>query len=243
VILCGDPAQLPAVDENDSIFSNHHMTRFKPMVLNEVVRQADPEFAGVLRNIRRADFGPTDLAYLSKLVTNQKMADFDPALHLNSVFIKSKRDTVKAWNNHFLNKLSEKCVSFIREYHHRDGTRVEPGSATARAIRKYCKCTLPDVLNVKVGAKVMLTRNLDPANGWHNGTLASVKSINEKSKCIIIETLDGTKSIPLTVMKQVIKLGDDVYIRQQFPLELGWAITIHKVQGRTIDAHDTCPTR
>jgi hypothetical protein len=128
-------------------------------------------------------------------------------------------------------------VSFIKEDHHRDGTRVEPGSATARAIGKYCEYTLPDVLNVKVGAKVMLTRNLDPANGWHNGTLAIVKSVIEKSKCIIIETLDGTKSIPLSIMKQVIKLGDDVYTRQQFPLELGWAITIHKVQGRTIDAH------
>ncbi|CAG2113098.1 unnamed protein product, partial [Medioppia subpectinata] len=87
-----------------------------------------------------------------------------------------------------------------------------------------------------VGAIVILRRNLNTAAGHVNGRVAKVKVMGERY--VIITTLDEPiEDIPITPIRQYLEYcgQEDRFIREQLPLELGWAVTIHRVQGMTLD--------
>ncbi|KAL5460206.1 hypothetical protein EMCRGX_G033634 [Ephydatia muelleri] len=92
-------------------------------------------------------------------------------------------------------------------------------SSELERLNKDCNMTagLETELNLAVGARVMLQRNIDTSQGLVNGALGSVTTISKD--CIQIS--DSA-------------LGFYVY-RKQFPLILAFAVTIHKCQGLSLD--------
>lgn len=107
-----------------------------------------------------------------------------------------------------------------------------------------------------VGAQVMVTRNIDIANGICNGTIGIVKNIMYKGKAIngssglilnavnnavkiLLEITIGKykKNITLEVFKfeQINSNGSKSATRCQVPLQLAYAISIHKSQGLTLN--------
>jgi ATP-dependent exoDNAse (exonuclease V) alpha subunit len=93
-------------------------------------------------------------------------------------------------------------------------------------------------LKLKIGASIMLLRNLDPAEGLCNGTRMIVTAMRERvieatiaagpfaGKRVFIPrvTLDSnpTAGLPFTLR------------RRQFPVRLAFAITINKAQGQSL---------
>jgi ATP-dependent DNA helicase PIF1 len=95
-------------------------------------------------------------------------------------------------------------------------------------------CMSPETLYLKVGAKVMFTKN-DPAGKFVNGTLGEVEGFS-KSKLPIVRTRDG-KTIEVDSTEWKLDDGGKTLARiTQIPLRLAWAITVHKSQGMTLDA-------
>lgn len=95
-------------------------------------------------------------------------------------------------------------------------------------------CLSPDQLVLKVGARVMFTKN-DPAGRFVNGTLGEVIDMPRVGHPIV-RTKDNLR-VAVEPVEWTITDGSVVLARIfQLPLRLAWAITVHKSQGMTLDA-------
>ncbi|XP_015969110.1 uncharacterized protein LOC107492585 [Arachis duranensis] len=95
----------------------------------------------------------------------------------------------------------------------------------------------PHKLVLKVGASVMLLRNIDQTNGLCNGTRMQVRRMgNHVIEC---KTLTGNKagSIVLIPRLNLIPNNETLPVRfqrRQFPIIISFAMTINKSQGQTL---------
>ena len=78
----------------------------------------------------------------------------------------------------------------------------------------------------------MITRNIDVAGGVVNGTTGTIENIQPN-----LDILDTMNLHALPVLNTMLSHSTDVAIREQFPLILDWAITVHRVQGVTISSN------
>jgi len=102
----------------------------------------------------------------------------------------------------------------------------------------------PDhLLKLKIGAPVMVLRNIDPFNSICNGTKGVITSMNEH--VLEIEILDRAKSrkgeiaFKRVLIHKISIFPSDPKIaikfrRHQFPVKLAFAMTINKSQGQTL---------
>ena len=117
---------------------------------------------------------------------------------------------------------------------------------------------LRKVLIVKVGARVMLTTNVDVIDGLTNGVMGTVTNVvpcttPHKIRAVLVK-FDNDRvgsnakqvsmykhidknSVPIEEVQTNFSIGGHSTCqanRKQFPLTLSWAVTIHKCQGLTL---------
>ena len=96
----------------------------------------------------------------------------------------------------------------------------------------------PHELSLKVGMPVVLLRNLCPSQGLCNGTRLSIKQL--LPSLIEAKILNGTCKGNMVFIPRI-QLNLDrarlpfVLSRRQFPIQIGFAMTINKSQGQTIE--------
>ena len=106
--------------------------------------------------------------------------------------------------------------------------------------------TAPHILDLKVGAQVMLTNN-DKLGRWINGTVGIIDNIKKtKIGNNIFVKLESGKIFDIESNKwEMYKFSFDRLSQKitsevagsftQYPLMLSWAVTIHKSQGKTFN--------
>ena len=234
VVMLGDPAQLPSVNRTD-IFGTHLWRTFSILVLREVKRSQDPVLSSVLTKVRMGlcDQEVTDV--LSSLVEppNVDSIELD-----RTVVICSTRSECKEVNDQCIQRMdgNEMVYEALDTDHHGHPLR----EADKETLLKH-RDRLPDQLVLKVGARVILRRNLSIEGGWVNGTLAAVTSMHPN--CIVIVKLaNPSHKYPVPRFRQRIEIRGASYsiLRRQFPLQLAYGVTVHRVQGCTVQKAVVC---
>lgn len=258
VVLCGDFLQLkPVIKDSFSYLEKTGKKRptylfeseaWQELIgtthvyeLREVFRQKDPEFLTALSELRVGKLTPTSRGFFDKLSSTTFPPDTE------TVHIYTTRNRAAVINAERLLRLPGPTKTY--QAVDRDFSKSADGT-TSKYFKKKTgdgessQWMAPDVLELRVGAQVMLLKNL-VQGVLVNGTTGIVVGFedNAESTPIVTFTSVGGKKITMSVGKATWerKMGRRVIAkRTQIPLILSWAITAHKSQGMTIDHVVAC---
>lgn len=225
LIVTGDFYQLPPI--NDSyVFetTTWKEMNFRPIHLETVYRFTDDHYRDMLARIRKGEHTPKDNVDLYKRVKAFNELDVD-AMEIKPTFLTSKRIDVDTENREELHKNPNELVIY---------------KAFDDFVGKDEKDTFdilglvaPKNLELKVGAQVMLLVNINVEAGLVNGSRGVVVLL--ESEYVHVKFMSG-ETIPFE--KHIFPFERDGKIianRSQFPFCLAYALTIHKIQGSTLD--------
>lgn len=96
-------------------------------------------------------------------------------------------------------------------------------------------CLSPEELALKVGARVMFTKNDTITQRFVNGTLGIVVSFDKETGYPAIKTSEERMVHVEPSEWSLMDQGKVLARVEQLPLRLAWAITVHKSQGMSLD--------
>ena len=260
VVFTGDFFQLPPVGSDgepdtekfcfESPLWNTIFKLENQIELKTIFRQNDPKYIDILMQIRRGELNEENTAILYTYVKR----NFDESQHNGCIPTKlfPLRTKVDYLNSMMFSKLKE--AEYVVESKKRADctTMLESGKAiTTDSLKKCAMLSAQEIeyetmqlvnntpclpiLRLKKGAAVMCTVNLDMENGICNGSQGIIIDIIEAVPQIIpvVRFSNGlVKKMALHYWQSeeypTIAIG-------QFPLCLAWALTIHKIQGATLE--------
>ncbi len=225
VIFVGDFFQLPPVSKYDEEPAEFSFTAdawhsAKPTIcyLSEQHRQEDPEFLEVLSSMRS---GEVPEEHRERLLARQYTGE-------------STEDITKLFpHNADVDRINTAKLAQIPG-EQKTFKMLDLGNPKmCEALRRGCLS--PEKLDLKVGARVMFTRN-NFDDGYVNGTTGEIEGFSRDTGFPIVKTRSG-KIIEAKPASWAID-GESRTLASisQIPLRLAWAMTVHKSQGMSLDA-------
>ena len=246
VVLVGDFFQLPPIAQDvdmkqlkaegyrsEFAFDAQCFATFSPLVLTEVLRQkGDAKFIELLHAARTGSMSPAQIKLLNKRV--------EPCTDMR-IKLAAKNRQAEAINLKSLADIhSTEC-----EYH-------------ATAFGKWPQYPAETILRLKVGAQVIIKKNgadIPPGTKRNisdseivNGSLGIVEEMHlgtaTMPRRVVVVKLRNGKTATIYSQrweqKEKLKIGSEWTERvvasfEQIPLQLAWAISMHKSQGQSFE--------
>lgn len=234
-IFFGDPYQLPPVLNQDlqKSFYKEYKTKYffssnayktllnekkvKHIELTKVFRQQDDKFVNILRKIRRNNVSNENLELL-----NQRVGlGVDPY----TLKVTTHKAEAKEINLNEYNKINNKEFIFT-------------AIMTDSYLTPRNDYPAPKEIKIKIGTKIIILAN---KGNYTNGTIAIITDISTE----VITARDNKKTYYIEKYlweeKSYLKNGNSYELKtvgtyKQFPIDYGYAMTIHKAQGKTVDS-------
>ncbi|XP_049853032.1 ATP-dependent DNA helicase PIF1 [Schistocerca gregaria] len=226
LILCGDFLQLPPVCRDakpgqakfcfqSAVWDQVIHTSFE---LNKVHRQADPEFIKILQNVRIGRITPE---ISDKLISTSKhKIEVEGILATRLCSHMQDADLI---NRTKMAELPGETKRFAA---------VDSDPYISKQLDQ--QTPVASVIELKIGAQVMLMKNLNVSEGLVNGARGVVTKFNEDGMPAI--RFCSRKEYVIRPDRWVVKAaGGTILTRKQLPLRLAWAFSIHKSQGLSLD--------
>ena len=238
LLLIGDLRQLPPVVTHEEwkylkeyyatpyFFESYALkqTGYQTIELSMVYRQSDKEFIDLLNKIRDGKIDLQSLEVLNKRCLCPENKDEEGYIRLTT-----HNNRAAIINDSRLQSLPTREFFYEAEI---DGTFPESAFPAEKS------------LCLKEGAQVMFVKNDVGINRkYYNGLIGKVQSLSEEKiqvripsgEIIDVEPADweNTRFVVDDITKEIKQ--EIVGTFRQYPLQLAWAITIHKSQGLTFD--------
>lgn len=223
VVLVGDFFQLPPVSRDREVafaYTSRVWRELNPLIcyLTEQFRQDDSAFLDVLSAIRSGEVEELHHEHLLARHT-------DPSeLPSEAPRLFSHNADVDRINASELAKLSGRGVTFRMSSKGKD--------SFVEGLKRGCLS--PEVLELKLGAAVMFTKN-SPQGKFVNGTLGVVTEWGSDALPVVL-TSDNRRVAVEPMEWQLEEQGKVRASITQLPLRLAYAMTVHKSQGMSMDA-------
>ncbi|PIK44881.1 PIF1 5'-to-3' DNA helicase [Apostichopus japonicus] len=226
VILCGDFLQLPPVvktgEKRNFCFESPAWQRCIEVnyELRTVRRQNDPVFINILQQIR--------VGSCSKEVSTRLMSTFKQVVEKNGVEatrLCTHKEDVEQLNRIHLEKLTTE-------------SRLFESQDSDPQLRRHLdsQCPVGQKIELKIGAQVMLTKNIDVNRGLVNGARGVVKGFEAGPRGYpVVKLLCGREETIRPERWTVKAMAGVLLTRRQLPLKLAWSMSIHKSQGMSLD--------
>lgn len=242
MLFVGDFYQLPPVVRGDEgrfledagysspyAFSAHALrdAGVAAFELQEIRRQTDPFFIGLLQAIRDSNNVRDAVDAL-----NDACCGAQP-LPTRPVLLAATNNVADAYNRRGMDYLTGAAMEFGGEF---------KGEAPRNAAND--RLPAPLTLLLKSGARVIFTQN-DPEGRWVNGSLGTVITLEDDVVHVRLDAGGVDVEVARATWPQARWQWDEksqsMEVKEefryvQFPLAPAWAITIHKAQGMTLDA-------
>lgn len=240
VVFVGDLLQTtPVIGEDEALYYDKngyaselfYMARsFEEIKLSSIMltkpfRQKDPEFSRLLDEIRVGQRVRENLALLNnKCYLDRRHEPEDDAVCLVPT-------------NALAQSINQKRLNAIQSEPYRFLADIQGSFANSAE-----QCIAPAILDVKIGARVVLTRNRFPF--YSNGDTGIVTSITAteigvkldktgQEHTLTAETWEKYKYVLEPGSRQIEQVSTGTFT--QMPITLGWAMTVHKSQSLTMD--------
>ena len=227
---------------------------FQMIELDEIKRQRDDTaFCELLCRVRTAECTSHDLSILK----SRELCPDSPTYPTHALHVYRLNADVDTQNSRMLSALASESEQY--SIHACDSIAGQTSHVNLSNLSNKRADTggLHGILKLAVGARIMLTTNVNVSDGLVNGARGEVVHIVTNSDHKVTHILVkfdnhevGAKAkhansitrypeaVPLTRHEAIFlakgKRGSEVTC-VQFPLTLAWATTIHKVQGLTLD--------
>lgn len=228
VVFTGDFLQLPPVKKSRFVFETDLWVKIEDKLeiiyLKGSKRFDEQVYTNIMSRVRRNIHTVSDLDFFRKKVCDVSEAKLRcQAKNLFPTILFPRVNDVNEYNRNEVSKLSGRKYSFLSNDNFEPETKLST------------KGLPPKKIDIMIGMQVMCTCNNWKSFGIANGSIGIVRSVLESNKLIEIEFNNGVTHV-VNQIKHTVRHRSRVLTRIQFPLTMAWALTIHKAQGKTLDA-------
>jgi len=222
LILAGDFCQLPCIDSQNFCFEAQSWknTINHIIYLTEILRQSNPIFCKVLSKLRLGK----KTGKVKKLINSRIGANLTNSFGIMPTKLFSHNTYVDELNKKAITTLASQNGTEILEYE-----RIE----YLKKNRKIKHFQAPKLLQLTKNCQVMLIHNLDIPNKLVNGSRGIVTDfIDDKP---VVRFMNGQKRLIEYHIWELEENNMKLGTVEQLPLKPGYAFSIHKSQGATLD--------